>query len=238
MIVPTLVATPIGEIEEVRGLVKVNPAFQGRDFEDDLVRRLFDSGCILRGHFRLQSLQHSDLFLRFRDFSDFADNRAWAAQHLAEAIRQLGIRFQSIAAPDTAGSQLADEIGETMTLSSRILLLETDGSNHITTSFVGDQVRFGERVLLVNDVVTAGAGVRTMMQAVDSAGGRVEGLGIFASRATTNPAVPLENVPFPVACLFTLVAANHGAPGGPDNEKSCPICQSGQTEIIEARYLN
>ncbi len=237
MKMPTLVATPVQDLDEVRSLIKVNPAFPSEEFENDLVRRLGESGCLLRGHFRLQSLHHSDLFLRFRDFSDYGENRAWAGRHLAEAIRQLGIRFQSIVAPDTAGSQLAEEIGNTF-MSDRVLILETDTSNRITTSFVGSGVRFGERVLLVNDVVTAGAGVRTMKQAVENSRGSVAGLGIFCSRATTNPAVPMENVTFPVASLFTLLAENHGMPGALENEKSCPICATGEIEVTEARFLN
>ncbi|MEX2238696.1 MAG: phosphoribosyltransferase family protein [Dehalococcoidia bacterium] len=235
MEVSTLSARPIETLEALADLVKVSPRF--KFLEDELVGRLFRSGCILKGHFRLQSLQHSDVFLRFRTFASNPENLSWVANHLAQALRQNGDRFDVIVAPDTAGGLLADAIAEAANLSSSSLTLKTDLDNRVTTSFVGDSVRNGDRALLVNDILTTGEGVHTARTAVEQAGGEVVSLALFANRAA-DPFTTKASGPFPAMWLFTLDVKNYGEPWSSRNADQCPECLKENNDFLEARLLN
>jgi orotate phosphoribosyltransferase len=229
---------PIADADQLRQLV--DPTWLVED-RDKLVARLAGSGCILDGHFELQSLQHSKTFIQFSNFSRFAANLSWASRILAEKMRQSGLRFNSIVGPTTAGNRLALALNDSMFgVGDHVYTIEADLAGRPTSRFVGEVVRAGDMVLLVSDVLTTGAGLRKMRVAIEEAGATVASVALFASR-TADPASKLGDPQLPVFWLFTLKAEEYGEPGFEDNAKNCPLCHYGAgdaTPPVPARQLN
>jgi len=225
-------ATPVVDKTRLNELIEMEEQFS--HLRDALIERLATSGCILEGHFRLQSRQHSSIFLRFRNFAADPRNLTWLGGILATTIRQSGRRFDSIVAPDTAGSLLAFAIGEVLGKEDKVLLLQTDYDHHVTQEFVADRVRSGDRILLVNDILTTGQGVDVMMRAIRQYAGSTVGLALFSSR---DKGVYVPDGGLPIYRVFRLITENYGAPGE-DNQKVCPLCHKNEDDLLEASLLN
>jgi orotate phosphoribosyltransferase len=75
----------------------------------------------------------------------------------------------------------------------------------------------GQRVLLVNDVVTTGAGMRALAGVVESAGGEVAGAAWFASRSPVDVEVMIAA---PAVCVVALALAAYAA-------DECEFCRDG-----------
>jgi orotate phosphoribosyltransferase len=199
---------------------------------DDLVAALAESEALLRGHFRLLSGRHSDTFFRFRNFASWTGQATWMRQ-LSEQIRQSGVRFDIIVAPETAGSIIASSLAERGGTGSTesVLLLRVDSDGEPTTEFLADRPRAADQVLIVNDVLTTGHGVSTMRSAVDETGAEIVGLALFATRIES-----LETTGYaPTPRLFPAVRL-----AVTDYDPSeCPLCRSGSLDdILESRDLN
>lgn len=222
----TLSVRAILDTARVASLVVATPYVD----RNELVSRLASSHALLEGHFRLLSGLHSDVFLRFRNFVEDGDNLEWAAHALATALRQRGQRFDSIVCPDSAGSLLASQIAESFGRVDRVLTLRTNAANEPTEVFAAASTRASDRVLLINDILTTGNGVRTMRRAVENTGAQVTGLGLFASRVP-DPVTVLGTPPFAVTWLFNLDVVQAQL-------TQCHQCQAGANAIVEARELN
>jgi orotate phosphoribosyltransferase len=218
---------PIKDADRVNALVSATRHVPSKT---DLVRRLISSNALLEGHFKLLSGLHSDVFLRFRNFVADEDNLEWATQLISTAVRQGTQRFDAIVSPDSAGSLLAIEVAESFGRDGRVLPLRTNAANEPTEVFVAASTRSTDRVLLINDILTTGNGVRVMRRAVEDTGAQVIALALFATRVP-DPAAVLDNPSFPIVWLLTL-----------DVEQwtlaQCRQCNAGKTEIVDARVLN
>ena len=227
--------TPVTDASAIREMVRVQPAFA--HLQDELVSRIVASECLLRGHFQLLSLVHTDIFLRFRSFVSKPGNLQWLSDSIATAIRQQGIRFDAVAAPDTAGSLLASGIAESFGKGDDFLLIETGINGRPTNRFIDARPRAGEKVLAVNDLVTSGEGGRAIIHTIEETGARVVGFALFATRAA-NPEVVLRSNGTPVTWMFSLDANQHGEAGSAMNRNQCPLCKEAGSDPIEARLLN
>ncbi len=227
MPVETVPIRPIRDVELVKELVAATKHVD----RDDLVARLVSSDALLEGHFQLLSGLHSSVFLRFRNFVADGDNLAWATGRIATAIRQQGLRFDAIVCPDTAGSLLADEIAAAFGRDNQsVLPVETSASNEPLENFVGASPRPTDRVLIINDILTTGNGVRAMRQAIQSTGASCIGVGLFACRVE-NPETVLGSPTLPAVWLFSLKVEQVSI-------SNCKQCKIGDVEPIEARTLN
>jgi orotate phosphoribosyltransferase len=142
----------------------------------DAVLAAFEqTGGLVRGHFKLSSGRHSDTYLQC------AQVLQWPA--LAE---QLGAalaagwqgRADAVVGPAMGGLVIGHEVARAL------------GVRHLFTERVDGVMRFrrlfalepGERVLLVEDVVTTGGSVVEAARAVTDAGGEVVGYAAIVDR--------------------------------------------------------
>jgi orotate phosphoribosyltransferase len=128
---------------------------------------------------------------------------------LADRFRHLEV--EAVVGPAIGAIVPAYEVARA--LGARSLWTErVDGEMTLRRSFA---LRPGERVLVVEDVITTGGSVREVVQTVEAAGGRVVGIGALVDRS----GAPADfGVPF--AALLSH-AAETFAPG------DCPLCREG-----------
>jgi orotate phosphoribosyltransferase len=156
----------------------------------DIARRteaLFRRSRALRdGHFLLKSGRHSDAYLeKFAVLSDPAATSElcsfWAGRH-----RDPGgvATVDLVAGPTTGGVILAFETGRQ--LGTRAIFAEEVKADDGTTRREfrrGFQIEPGERVLLVDDILTTGGSLLAMLPAVEAMGGEIVECAVLVDRS-------------------------------------------------------
>lgn len=167
--------------------------------DEDVLALFQDSGALLRGHFVLSSGRHSAHYLQC---ARVLMNPARAAR-LAEALAaklpaEVRDRIDAVVSPAMGGVIIGHEIGRT--LNRDALFLERPGGTFELRR--GFTLEPGERVLMVEDVVTTGLSSREAIAAVHAAGGEVVAEAALVDRTGGSvdlgvPFFPLTAIDFP-----------------------------------------
>ncbi len=161
------------------------------------------------GHFLLTSGQHSDRYLQVALLLQDPVETARVCTVLADRFRHLEV--EAVVGPALGAVIPAYEVARA--LGARALWTErTEGRMILRRSFT---LRPGERILVVEDVVTTGRSVREVVHAVETAGGRVVGIGAIVDRTGESP-----DFGVPYLALTTIAAPTY-----PPTD--CPLCRQG-----------
>jgi orotate phosphoribosyltransferase len=173
---------------------------------DEVLDIFKTAGAIKEGHFLLASGLHSPVYwekFRILQYPALTEKLCrLIAQHFGEQ------KIDVVAGPTTGGIILAFETARQ--LGARSIFAEKEGNVRV---FRRDfEIRPGERVLIVDDILTTGSSVRETISAVASLGGIVIGIGVLVDRSAQN----LEfNLP-----LFSCLRA----PTVVYSPQECPLC--------------
>lgn len=176
----------------------------------DIDSLLRSTGAVLEGHFKLTSGRHSGTYVeKFRIMEDPPATEA-LCRMIAEHFRDAGATL--VIGPAIGGIILAYETARH--LGTRAIFAEKgpDGRLVFDRGFV---VGPGQRVLVVDDVLTTGGSVKQVLSLLEGIGARVVGVGMLIDR--TNGAVDF-GVPFYATHAMQVESY------APD---SCPICATG-----------
>lgn len=176
------------------------------------VERIFrDSGVLREGHFILASGRHSSLYLeKFQVLQHPADTERLCA---AIASWAGSLDVETVAGPTTGGIILAHEVARQLGL--RAIYAERRESGPGREFRRGFALAPGERVLVVDDIMTTGGSVQETIDAVRSAGGTVAGAAVLVDRSGS-----AARLGVPVHTLWRL-----DIPSYPSAE--CPLCAKG-----------
>ncbi len=149
---------------------------------EELFRR---SGALRDGHFLLKSGRHSGAYLeKFAVLSDPAATSElcafWAGQYRGADDRPA---VDLVAGPTTGGVILAFETGRQ--LGTRAIFAEEvhQGGRPRREFRRGFTITPGERVLLVDDILTTGGSLLAMIPAVEAMGGEIVDCAVFVDRS-------------------------------------------------------
>ena len=173
---------------------------------------LREAGALLEGHFQLASGKHSALYIeKFRLLERPPQTEALCGM-IAEWAR--GMSPELIAGPTTGGVIISYEVARHLGLRSIFAEKNEDGSPG--RSFLrGFEIRRGERVLVVDDVLTTGGSVRDVLKAVRELGGEVIGVAVLVDRSAGS-----VDLGFPLFACLELDLPTYP----PDD---CPLCKKG-----------
>lgn len=144
------------------------------------VESLFiQSGALMQGHFLLASGRHSARYIeKFR----ILEQPRLASRLCAELARRFaGQGIECVAGPVTGGIILAFDVARH--LGCRAIYAERDAGGQSFELRRGFRLRSGERVLVVDDIVTTGGSVFKVIETVRAAGGDVAGVGLLGDRS-------------------------------------------------------
>ncbi len=165
------------------------------------------SGAILKGHFLLASGLHSPIYwekFRVLQFPSYTEQlcRMISAYFLKQEI-------QVVAGPTTGGIILAFEVARQ--LGVRGIFAEKEGATERAFGR-GFSINSGERVLIVDDILTTGNSIREVIAAVNKQGGTVMGIGVLVDRSEQRIdfGVPLFSCHRAVTITYT--------------PQDCPLC--------------
>jgi orotate phosphoribosyltransferase len=183
------------------------------DASDGVGRLFTDLGVLRTGHFRLSSGKHSDTYLQCM----MALGRPAVALELGQrlAARLAHLEADVVASPALGGVVAGFVVAAAMDL--RFVFTERDADRRMTLRR-GQALSAGERVVVVEDVVTTGGSARETAAVCEAAGAQVVGFAALVDRSGGLPSGPRPAVA-PVA-LLTIEPATW-------DERDCPRCRSG-----------
>ena len=186
------------------------------------------SGALRDGHFQLKSGRHGDAYVeKFAVLSDPAATSElcgfWAATSRDDEGRP---RVDVVAGPTTGGVILAFETGRQ--LGTRAIFAEevrdVDGATRREFRR-GFRIDRGERVLLVDDILTTGGSLLAMLPAVEAMGGEIVECVVLVDRSgggTATLTSPATGRIYPLRSLWQLDLPTY-EPG----RATCPGCAAG-----------
>jgi orotate phosphoribosyltransferase len=190
------------------------------------------SGALLDGHFVLKSGRHADAYLeKFQVLQDTA-----ATSELCGFWAQ-GVRDRKgttmvdlVAGPTTGGVMLAFETGRQ--LGTRAIFAEEvagePGASPRREFRRGFVIRPGERVLLVDDILTTGGSLLAMIPAVEAMGGEIVECAVIVDRSggLATLTSPTTGRVYPLRSLWALDLPTY-EPGA----ATCPRCAAGEPAV-------
>ena len=167
--------------------------------EDEALHEFRASEALLEGHFKLSSGRHSAHYMQCARVLMDPERAGRLAFALAQKIpRELRSRIDIVVSPAMGGVIIGHEMGRALGKEA-IFLERPTGTFEFRRGF---GLRPGEKVLLVEDVVTTGLSSREAMAAVRAAGGEVLALAALVDRTEAGtefdvPFFPLIAIAFP-----------------------------------------
>ncbi|HXF39000.1 MAG TPA: orotate phosphoribosyltransferase [Blastocatellia bacterium] len=168
-----------------------------------------ETGALLDGHFQLTSGLHSPRYLQCARVLQFPEHAEWIGRALAGEFAS--DQIDVLVAPAIGGIIVAHETARAVGCRA----LFTERENGVMTLRRGFELNPGDRVLVVEDVVTTGGSTRETIDAVTAAGGNVIGAGSILDRSNGAADVGVRRV-----SLLTLDVPAY-------QPSDCPLCKQG-----------
>ena len=143
------------------------------------VEEIFErAGAILKGHFSLASGLHSPIYWEKFMVLQYPNYTEQLCRIIANHFQEKQI--QVVAGPTTGGVILAFEVAKH--LGVRGIFAEKEGTAKRAFKR-GFHIDPGERVLIVDDIITTGGSVRQIIDVVNKLGGNIIGIGVLVDRS-------------------------------------------------------
>lgn len=144
---------------------------------DDVLEMFRRLGALLEGHFRLTSGLHSSGYLQCARVLQHPAEAERCAAAIAERVRELGADV--VLSPAIGGIVIGHEVARA--LGARAIFAERqDGALTLRRGFAFAP---GDKVLVVEDVITTGGSTRETIEVARAAGGRVVGAASIIDRS-------------------------------------------------------
>lgn len=144
------------------------------------IRIFEETGAMLTGHFLLSSGLHSNRYFQCALVLQYPRHCQFLCRELAAMFAGEGIK--TVVGPALGGVVISYEVARA--LDARSLFTEREEGR--MTLRRGFTISPGERVLVVEDVITTGGSVEEAIKAVKEAGGQVVGAGVLVDRSGGN----------------------------------------------------
>lgn len=131
--------------------------------EGGLLETLRSSGALKEGHFLLSSGRHSDRYVEKFDLLRQPAATSSACGHFADVFRDRGVNV--VVGPTTGGVILAFEVARQLGVAAAYAE-RSDGSGSTREFRRGTSFAAGDRVLVVDDILTTGGSLRETLQAL------------------------------------------------------------------------
>ena len=186
--------------------------------EEPVLKVFREAGALLEGHFLLTSGLHSPTYLQCARVMEDPARGEQLCRQLARAFT--GDRIECVVGPAIGGILVAYELARA--LGVRAVFAERQDGRMILRR--GFEIRKGERLLLVEDVVTTGGSLVEVKDLVTAAGGVVVAVASLVDR-TSGRQAPLG---MPLTALLKIDVPTYVP-------ESCPLCAAGVPLVSPGR---
>ena len=178
------------------------------------------TGALLEGHFVLTSGRHSASYFQCAKLLQHPEHLIQFAEKISNHFS--GFDIDTVISPAVGGIVIGTQVGSTM--KKRSIFAERE--NVKMTLRRGFSINPGEKVLVVEDVITTGGSVKEVMNVVQAAGGIVVGVAIIVDRS--NGTVVLHDNQFSLVQMEVKSYEEHEIP---DDLAQLPIEKPGSRSL-------
>ena len=184
-----------------------------------MMRIFEESGALLSGHFVLTSGKHSDRY--FEKFNVL--NQPWHVAALCAelAARAADLKPDVVLGPTTLGVLLAYEVAKHLNVPAAYGERGENGKRFLRRA---EHLQAGQRVLVVDDVLTTGGSVRECIELVTSQGATLCGVGLLVDRSGGTITFGVPSI-----ALLSLQVQAFAPDAIPDWLAAIPITRPGST---------
>ena len=167
---------------------------------DETIALLKDYGAVEEGHFLLASGNHSNFYVKKGKLVQHPWELQKMIEQRVEAMRELG-QIDVVLSPAMGGVPVGQQVG--LALHARTIYAERNAETNQLELKRGFEIKKGERLLLVEDVITTGGTLLELTDFIESQGGEVAGVFVVVNRSGKEtvgdyPVVSCMEVQFPV----------------------------------------
>jgi len=158
--------------------------------KDEAMELVTKTGAFLTGHFKLTSGRHSDHYMQAAQLLMYPQYTEKLAEHLATPFKDKGVEV--VIGPAMGGILVSYEVARQLGVPSLFAERE-NGKMTLRRNF---KIEPGQKVLVVEDVITTGGSVEEVIDLVRFHGGEVVGVGVLVNRSggKAHFDVPLQSV--------------------------------------------
>jgi orotate phosphoribosyltransferase len=177
----------------------------------DVIEILKECGALLEGHFLLSSGKHSNKYCQCAKLLQYPDKAEKVISLVYEKVKSLNLDL--IVGPAMGGITAAYELGRQLGIKA----IFTERENNVMTLRRGFEIKPGDRILIMEDVVTTGKSSMETAKVLEEAGGIVVGIGCIVDRK-------VSEIQLPVYSSIELFFETY-------DDKNCPLCEKGSKPI-------
>ncbi|MGE5544618.1 MAG: orotate phosphoribosyltransferase [Bacillota bacterium] len=182
---------------------------------EEIMQVFVQTGALLQGHFILTSGRHSDQYMQCARVLQYPDYTEQLARIIAGHF--INDRIEVVIAPAMGGIIVAYEVARQLGIKA-VFCERQEGRMTLRRGF---SIEPGQRVLVVEDVITTGGSVREVMDVVHEFGGNVIGVGVLVDRSG-------GKVDFGVETKAVLTMEIESFPA-----EDCPLCREGKMAAVK-----
>ncbi len=189
---------------------------------EQILAHFRESGALLEGHFLLSSGLHSSQYLQCALALQYPSDASRFGRAIGERLvgTEIGsdrfpLDIDTVASPAIGGLIIGYAVAEA--LNKRFIWTERqDGKMTLRRGFT---LKPGERILVVEDVITTGGSTRECIAALDDTGGKVVAAASIIDRSNGT-----ADVGVPRTSLVSLDVPSYAA-------ADCPMCAAGTPAV-------
>jgi orotate phosphoribosyltransferase len=144
---------------------------------EQVIRQFKDTDALLEGHFVLSSGRHSSQYLQCALALQYPADAANFGRAIAEHFTEAGV--ETVSSPAIGGLVIGYAVAEAL----NVRFIWTERQEGAMTLRRGFSLRPGERVLVVEDVITTGGSTRECIAALEQGGGKVVAAASIVDRS-------------------------------------------------------
>jgi orotate phosphoribosyltransferase len=176
------------------------------------VKELFvQNKALLSGHFLLSSGLHSDAYFQSALILQYPQEAAKLALAIGQKVKDAGIEIDIVVSPALGAIVIGQEVAKV--LNARAIFTEkAEGKSILRRGFT---IKEGEKVLVVEDVITTGLSTKEVIETIKPFGAK-----IYAAACLVDRSGAKTDLGIPIFSLLSLEVKSY-------KEQDCPLCKSG-----------
>ncbi len=153
------------------------------------IKKIFvDTEALFEGHFQLTSGRHSDHYMQCARVLQYPEISERMGEELVDRIKGenagVPVRVDAVCAPAIGGIILGHVVARAFKV--RSIFAEREGGAGQLKLRRGFEIKPGESVVAVEDVITTGGSLKEIVQLVKNAGAKLVGVAAVAERSAVS----------------------------------------------------
>ena len=178
--------------------------------KEEAAKIFTEAGALLEGHFLLTSGRHSNRYMQCAQVLKYPEATEKLAVHIKEAFT--GVQIDLVIGPAMGGILVAYEVARQLGVPA-MFTERQDSEMQLRRGF---SIQPGQKVLVVEDVITTGGSVQEVINAVKALGGEIAGVGVLVDRSGGKTDFGVK-----LAAVLEMEIESW-------ENSECPLCKAGQ----------